>query len=98
MKKFAEHFYKSKQWQKTRDAYFKSQQGLCEICREQGRITPGEIVHHTIHLTEETINDPNISLSWSNLQVVCREHHAMLHKINKKRYYFDEMGHVISLE
>ncbi len=98
MKDYAERFYKSQAWQKTRAAYFSARQGLCEICREQGRITPGEIVHHKIVLTPDVIDNPDVTLNWSNLQLVCREHHAELHDRRKRRYKFDELGHVIPLD
>lgn len=95
MKEYAERFYKSKQWQKTAAAYAKSKQNLCEICRDQGLLTPGEIVHHKIQLNESNIADPDISLNWDNLQFVCRKCHAAQHKRkNKKRYTVDSFGRV----
>ena len=97
MKPYAERFYKSKQWQRTSKAYAASVGYLCELCKEKGLLRPGEIVHHKIHLTEHTIHDPDIALSWSNLCLVCRDCHAELHKKNKKRYKIDELGHVIPI-
>ena len=91
-------FYNSPAWKNTRDAYYRERQGLCEICREQGRITPGEIVHHKIHLSKETINDPDVALNTANLQLLCRFHHAEMHKKYKKRYTFDAYGRVTALE
>ena len=48
MKDYAKSFYKSKAWQHCRDAYAKSQAGLCERCLKEGKIVPGEIVHYSI--------------------------------------------------
>lgn len=95
MQKYAEKFYKSKAWQQCRDAYARSKGGLCEICLKQGRYVPGEIVHHKIHLSPETIKDPKISLSWENLQLVCRECHAKEHDRRQRRYRIDQFGRLI---
>ena len=97
MKKWAESFYKSYAWQQTRDAYLKSQGGLCELCRQKGLIVPAVIVHHKRHLTAQNITDPHITLSADNLCAVCRECHEKLHHPNQapKRYKIDADGHVI---
>lgn len=95
MQEYAERFYKSKAWQHTRDAYAKSKRGLCERCLSEGRLTPGEIVHHKVHLSPENINDPTVSLSWDNLELVCRDCHAQLHDARKRRYKVDNFGRVI---
>lgn len=58
-------------------------------------ITPGEIVHHKVHLTPENINNPEVALSFRNLQLVCRQCHAEIHGKKKKRYKVDEFGRVI---
>lgn len=97
MKEFATKFYKSQAWKKTREAYALSKAGLCEICLTQGRFVPGEIVHHRTHLTPENIDNPEITLGWSNLQLVCRECHARIHQEKTGRYMFDEAGRVIVL-
>lgn len=96
MKPYAEAFYKSKAWQRCRDGYMRSKGGLCEICRDKGLVVPGEIVHHKIHLTPENINDPAITLSFSNLELVCRECHAKEHGARDLRYTIDEQGRVIT--
>lgn len=100
MKKYAEAFYKSKTWQNTREAYAKSQAGLCERCLKQGIVTPGEIVHHKKHITPKTILDPGVTLDFDNLELLCRKCHAEAHekKSSKRRYYFDEQGRCISTE
>ena len=104
-REFARRFYKSKQWESTRNAYFELRHGLCERCMREGRITPGEIVHHKVHLDPTNINDPSISLSFDNLELVCRDCHAKEHpEIYKRkdeaprRGAFDENGNIINLE
>lgn len=94
MKEFARDFYFSPAWRKTRTAYMKSVGGLCEVCLAKGIVRPGEIVHHKVHLSPDNISDENVSLSWDNLQCVCRDCHARLHG-EEKRFELDEYGRVI---
>jgi len=97
MKEYAESFYKSKAWQDTRASYLKSVGGLCERCLAKGIYKAAVIVHHKKHIDPQTIKDPRVTLSWDNLEAVCRDCHAELHTANKKRYKLDEMGRVIIL-
>lgn len=85
-------FYTSSTWQRTRDAYKKSVGGLCERCLKAGLVRPGVIVHHKIHLEDDKLSDPTISLSHDNLELLCRECHAAEHA--KKRYVIDANGFV----
>lgn len=94
MQEYAESLYKSKTWQKTREAYLKQAGGLCEICLKKGLCNPGVIVHHVIPVTPENIENPEITLSFSNLQLVCRECHSRIHDRKKRRYRVDELGRV----
>ena len=88
---FAGNFYKTAAWTSVRKAYIKSVGGLCERCYRNGIIRHGEIVHHRIHLTPENINDPEVTLNYDNLELLCRECHAEEHK-QKKRYRVDSDG------
>lgn len=92
MKPFAEKFYKSAAWQKCRDAYFASKFGLCERCGK-----PGLIVHHKIKLTPKNINDPNATLSWDNLELLCLECHNREHgeASTAEGLTFDEAGNLV---
>lgn len=47
------------------------------------RIRPCEIVHHIVHIDEETELDPRISLNPENLICVCRQCHGDLHNTAK---------------
>ncbi|MBO7624943.1 MAG: HNH endonuclease [Bacteroidales bacterium] len=98
MKDYARAFYSSQAWKTTRAAYAKSKGHLCERCLAKGIYRPGEIVHHKVHLSPENLQDLSISLSWDNLQLVCRECHAELHDRKKSRYKFDNCGRVVLLE
>jgi len=97
---FAERFYRSKAWRRTRKAYFESVHGLCERCRERGVVRAGEIVHHKIHLTPQNIGDPSITLGYTNLELVCRDCHAQEHpeiygRVVEQRVAFDENGNLV---
>lgn len=101
-KDFAKSFYKSKAWQQCRAGYVASVGGLCERCLRNGIVTAGEIVHHKIPVTPDTIHDPQVLLSWSNLELVCRECHRALHEdqmhksANRaaRRFSVDENGKI----
>lgn len=96
-KAFAKQFYSSKIWQDCRNEYAKSQHYLCERCLARGLYVPGVIVHHKIELTPNNINDPSIALSFDNLELVCRDCHAELHKARSKgrNYYIKSDGAVV---
>lgn len=101
MRDFAASFYHSKQWKCTRNAYAEKVNHLCERCLAKGRITAGEIVHHKTHLSPDNINNPSITLSFDNLELLCRKCHAIKHPeiygkdIREQRVMFDENGNVI---
>ena len=89
-REFAEAFYRSKAWKQCRRAFFIAKHGICERCGG-----PGKIVHHKIYLTPQNINDPNVTLNFDNLELLCqechnREHHEMEPVADGLR--FDENG------
>ena len=93
-KEWTNGFYTSKEWRKTRDAYYRIQCGRCERCmaevlagaRRVEDINPGIIVHHKKELTPENINDPAVALSFDNLELLCDEHHNRQHKAKAVSY------------
>lgn len=97
MKKYAESFYKSRTWQSTREAYSKSVGYLCEDCLQHGLVTAGEIVHHVKPITKDNIGNPDITLNWENLRLLCRPCHERIHRRKASRYTIDELGHVHSI-
>lgn len=98
MRDFAERFYKSKRWQAVRKAYADQAGGLCERCAGMGKITPGEIVHHRVELTPDNIRNPDIALSFANLELVCRDCHGLRHRQGgPRRYSVDSEGKVTAL-
>jgi len=59
-------------WAKIRAAFL-SANPLCELCKQEGRLTPAVLVHHKRRLTDGGTND------WQNLQALCQECHSRLH-------------------
>ena len=94
MQDYAKQLYKSKAWKKCRESYASSVGGLCERCLARGFYTPGEIVHHKIHINPNNVSDPTITLNFENLELLCRVCHANEHKTNAKRFSVDELGRV----
>lgn len=80
MKEWAKKFYASDAWHQCRASYIAYRRtadgGMCEVCHE----SPGFIVHHKILLTPTNINDPDVSLNWKNLQLVCKACHDKIHE------------------
>ncbi len=83
-------FYKSPAWIKCRRGYIASKYGLCERCNK-----PGNYVHHKTYVTSDNIHDPSITLSWSNLELLCHECHNVEHFGRGIAYEFDELGNLI---
>lgn len=71
--------------------------GLCERCLKNGDLVPAKIVHHKIYLTPQNINDPRITLDYSNLEALCQDCHNREHHLEKRvrRYRVDSSGKVI---
>lgn len=96
MKDYAAAFYKGRRWRETREAYAKSVGYLCERCLRKGLYQPGEIVHHKVHITPENISDPNVTLTWDNLELLCRKCHEEMHKeASNARYFFTDDGQIV---
>lgn len=94
MKEYAVKFYKSKAWERCRREYSKSVGGLCEICLAKGIYRPGVIVHHKCFITPDNIECPEVTLNFSNLQLVCRDCHARIHDKRQRRYKVNDDGTV----
>ena len=85
-KPFARKFYSSKAWQSCRNEYAKRRHYLCEDCLRRGIYRPGTIVHHKIELDPINIENPEIALSFNNLELLCRDCHAARHDIQGGRW------------
>lgn len=91
---FSKKFYNSKAWKKCRESFRQSKFGLCERCG-----MPGEEVHHKIYLSPKNVNDPYITLSWDNLELLCQSCHSKEHMskydVVREDVMFDERGDLI---
>lgn len=105
-KEYSKAFYNSEEWKECRKAFISNRMlidgGMCQECRE----VPGYIVHHKKAITQSNINNPEITLSWSNLEYVCKECHDKFegHGVHYRKksaagllFKFDEQGQPISL-
>lgn len=94
-REFSKAFYNSKEWKRTREAYISSRFGICERCGKAN----SKQVHHKQYLTELNINNPDITLSYENLELLCdnchqREHHEK-HSATEWGLCFDDNGDLI---
>jgi len=82
-----EEFYRSTPWKTCRLAFIRSKLGICEICGcsieytdEKGIKHNGKraIVHHRIPISDENMNDIDITLNFDNLELLCLDCHNSL--------------------
>ena len=96
-REFAKAFYNSSAWKKCSKAYRKSKYNICERCGK-----PGDIVHHKIYLSPRNINNPEISLNWNNLELVCidchNDEHIKKEKSIAEGLFFDENGNLTQFD
>lgn len=97
---FAIKFYNSKAWKQCREGYKQSVYGLCERCLANGKYVAGEEVHHKKYLTPDNINDPYITLSFENLELLCSSCHSIEHNRKYKEVVrnglkFDNFGNLV---
>ena len=69
-------FYDSKEWKELRDWKFADANGLCEECRENGKIVVGKEVHHIVSIE----SDWSKRLDAKNLKLLCPECHRLAHE------------------
>lgn len=94
-KEWATSFYNSKAWERCRLAFLQSKFFICERCEGAALI-----IHHKEYLTPDNINDPNVSLSWDNLEALCQdchnnEHHGSGEGATREGMYFNEHGELV---
>ena len=92
-REFSRAFYQSKEWKQTSRAYMTSKNYVCERC---GAV--GEICHHKKYLNPSNINDPYITLSFDNLECLCRECHGKEHELKRDWVVFDEAGNIAAVK
>ena len=67
-------FYHSKQWNDVRKAYKLYRHNLCERC---GGV--GYIVHHKKYINSSNIFNPEVTLNFENLELLCLDCHNKEH-------------------
>jgi 5-methylcytosine-specific restriction endonuclease McrA len=101
-REFAKKFYNSKQWIKCRELYKQSVNRLCERCLKRGKYVLGDEVHHKIHLSPNNINNPDITLSFENLELLCSSCHSKEHMskydVVRDDVMFDSNGNLVRSE
>ena len=99
---FSRKFYNSKQWIKCRELYKQSVNGLCERCLSKGKYVLGDEVHHKIHLSPNNINNPDITLSFDNLELLCASCHSLHHNskyfATREDVMFNDKGELVRSE
>ena len=68
-------FYHTKEWSKKRAEILKRDHNACVICRQRGRYSKANTVHHVKHLKDT----PELALTDSNLISLCAACHEDMH-------------------
>lgn len=71
----------SKEWRTLR-AKKLAANPLCELHQQQGKVVAASCIHHIVEVESGTTEGEcrRLAYSWSNLQSLCRECHAAIHK------------------
>ncbi len=83
-------FYQSSIWKKCRESYMSGKLYICERCGNAATIC-----HHKIYITTANIDNPNITLSYDNLEALCLDCHNKEHFKDKVDYVFDDDGNIV---
>jgi 5-methylcytosine-specific restriction endonuclease McrA len=77
---YAHAFYHSGAWKRTRALVWERDKGLCQRCMARGEITPADVVHHKVPLSETNMDDADITLNPGNLVCLCHDCHSLTHQ------------------
>lgn len=90
-------FYKSKSWVSVRERILKESHYECEWCRDKGKISKAETVHHMQYVKkhpEQALDEYYVykGKRYKNLVPLCHDCHDMAHERMKwrKREEFNE--------
>jgi len=86
-------FYKGKAWRRVSAAYMSSKAYICERCGK-----PAQICHHKTWLNGSNVNDPNIALSFDNLEALCIECHNAEHGLQHNVTIFNDDGSIAAVK
>lgn len=93
MREFARDFYQSREWMTVSRAYMTAHNYLCERC---GR--PAKICHHKTYLKPTNISNPEITLSFDNLECLCQDCHNKEHSLKHTITKFSDDGQIIGVK
>lgn len=97
-KKYAKKFYNSKQWKDTRASYIAHRQSvdgaMCEYCHD----VPGYILDHVIEITQNNMDNPEITLSFNNFKYSCLNCHNTKTFGTLSKYKFNSDGEIIPID
>lgn len=88
-REFTNGFYTSKAWKDCSRGYMSSRHYICERCG-----AAATICHHKKYITPQNINDPAITLSWDNLEALCKDCHNLEHMLKRNLTRFDGAGNI----
>lgn len=75
LKEFNQSFYQSREWRSKREEIIIRDNYECQLCKDEGRMTPATEVHHI-----KTYKDrPDLALTDDNLISLCTQHHKDQH-------------------
>lgn len=82
-------FYCSKPWRDLSYTLKIKANGKCNRCNQSLLDFSKLIGHHKIELTEQNVDDPNVSLNYDNIEVICNLCHNKEHRRfgNKQNVY-----------
>ena len=86
-------FYTSQKWRRVATAYMSSKSYICERCG-----APAVICHHKKWLDDKTVHDPEIALSFDNLEALCQECHNAEHGLRHDVAIFNEAGELVDVK
>lgn len=86
-------FYYSQKWRRVSAAYMSSKSYICERCG-----APAVICHHKQWLTDKTVHDPDIALSFDNLEALCQECHNAEHGSRHDVAVFNDAGELVQVK
>lgn len=85
-----DNFYHTTAWRNKRKEILKRDNYECQLCKEDGGYSKGNVVHHIEHLEDR----PDLALDSSNLMTVCEACHNKLHPEKLKVYEVDKREYI----
>ena len=86
-------FYTSPKWRRVSAAYLGSKAYICERCG-----APAVICHHKKWLNDVNVHDPDIALSFDNLEALCLECHNAEHGSRHDVAVFNDAGELVEVK